>query len=141
MIGRVARALLPKGRFVAEMGGHGCVRTLVSALIAELDRRGHDGQAANPWYFPTVEDYGERLAAAGFDVPLYRADSAAHAVAGGRHGMAHDLLWLLHRRAARAGSRGLSRGVRERIKPQLCDATGKWTADYVRLRFAAHLTL
>jgi hypothetical protein len=30
--------------------------------------------------------------------------------------------------------------VRERIKPHLCDATGKWTADYVRLRFAAHLT-
>jgi hypothetical protein len=28
--------------------------------------------------------------------------------------------------------------VRERIKPQLCDPTGKWTADYVRLRFAAH---
>ena len=68
VIGRVARALLPKRRFVAEMGGHGCVRTLQSALIAELDRRGYDGQAANPWYFPTVEDYGERLAAAGFDV-------------------------------------------------------------------------
>ena len=29
--------------------------------------------------------------------------------------------------------------VRDRIKPDLCDATGKWTADYVRLRFAAHL--
>jgi ubiquinone/menaquinone biosynthesis C-methylase UbiE len=68
VIGRVARVLLPNGRFVAEMGGHGCVKTLLSALIEELDRRGHDGQAANPWYFPTVEDYGGRLAAAGFDV-------------------------------------------------------------------------
>ena len=47
VIGRVARALLPTGRFVAEMGGHGCVKTLVSALIEELDRRGHDGHAAN----------------------------------------------------------------------------------------------
>ena len=27
--------------------------------------------------------------------------------------------------------------VRDRIKPELCDATGKWTADYVRLWFAA----
>jgi SAM-dependent methyltransferase len=68
VIGRVAQALLPMGRFVAEMGGHGCVKTLLSALIEELDHRGHDGQAANPWYFPTVEDYGARLAAAGFDV-------------------------------------------------------------------------
>jgi len=29
--------------------------------------------------------------------------------------------------------------VRERIKTQLCDVDGRWTADYVRLRFAAHL--
>ena len=31
------------------------------------------------------------------------------------------------------------RCVRERIKPELCDAKGQWIADYVRLRFAAHL--
>jgi hypothetical protein len=29
--------------------------------------------------------------------------------------------------------------VRKRIKPHLCDVNGNWTADYVRLRFAAHL--
>jgi hypothetical protein len=29
--------------------------------------------------------------------------------------------------------------VRECIKPALYDAAGKWTADYVRLRFAARL--
>jgi hypothetical protein len=29
--------------------------------------------------------------------------------------------------------------VRERIKPHLCGANGNWTADYVRLRFEAHL--
>jgi len=51
VIERVARALRAKGRFVAEMGGHNCVTTLQSALIEELDRRGYDGQAANPWYF------------------------------------------------------------------------------------------
>jgi hypothetical protein len=28
--------------------------------------------------------------------------------------------------------------VRERIKRHLCNATGRWTADYVRLQFAAH---
>ena len=50
------------------MGGHNCVKTIQSALIEELERRGCDGQAANPWYFPTVEDYGARLIAAGFDV-------------------------------------------------------------------------
>jgi hypothetical protein len=29
--------------------------------------------------------------------------------------------------------------VRARIKPHLCDDKGNWTADYVRLRFEAHL--
>jgi hypothetical protein len=27
--------------------------------------------------------------------------------------------------------------VREALRPALCDASGNWTADYVRLRFAA----
>jgi hypothetical protein len=27
--------------------------------------------------------------------------------------------------------------VQEILRPQLCDAAGRWTADYVRLRFAA----
>jgi hypothetical protein len=27
--------------------------------------------------------------------------------------------------------------VQGMLRPQLCDAAGKWTADYVRLRFAA----
>ena len=34
----------------------------------ELERRGYDGWAANPWYFPTTEDYGGRLAKVGFAV-------------------------------------------------------------------------
>lgn len=28
VIGRIAKALRPNGRFVAEMGGHGCVKTV-----------------------------------------------------------------------------------------------------------------
>jgi hypothetical protein len=27
--------------------------------------------------------------------------------------------------------------VKDRLRPDLCDAEGNWTADYVRLRFAA----
>jgi SAM-dependent methyltransferase len=116
VIGRVARALLPNGRFVAEMGGHGCVKTLLAALIEELDRRGHDGHAANaliPRPTPLPGDVmGWLTTFCGcFTALLPDADRA-------------DYLEY----------------VRDRIKPNLCDPTGKWTADYVRLRFAAHLT-
>src|SRR6202162_1152516 len=45
VIDGVWRALLPGGRFVAEMGGHGCVEKIKSALIRALNGRGIDGQA------------------------------------------------------------------------------------------------
>src|SRR5580700_6721804 len=57
----VWRALKRGGRFVAEMGGHGCVQTIQAALIDALNRRGIDGASFVPWYFPTIEDYSARL--------------------------------------------------------------------------------
>jgi trans-aconitate methyltransferase len=47
----VARALKPGGRFVAELGGCGCVAKIESALVAGLDRRGFDGKRANRGIF------------------------------------------------------------------------------------------
>jgi SAM-dependent methyltransferase len=138
VIGNVARALRPNGRFVAEMGGHNCVRIIQTALIEELDRRGYDGQDANPWYFPTVEDYGARLAAAGFDVRYIALIP--------RPTPLPDLMgWLVTfsgcftEKLPSAQRAEYLRCVRGRIKPHLCDEKGNWTADYVRLRFEAHL--
>ena len=56
VIAGVWRALKPGGRFVAEMGGAGNVALIKAALVAALDRRGLDGAAHVPWYFPTVEE-------------------------------------------------------------------------------------
>jgi len=139
VIGRVARALLPSGRFVAEMGGYGCVQTLLSALIEELDRRGHDGHLVNPWYFPTVEDYGTRLAAAGFDVRYIALIPRPTPLPGDVMGWLTTFCGCFTAVLPEAERTDYLQCVRERIKPQLCDSSGKWTADYVRLRFAAHL--
>src|SRR3546814_1253922 len=68
VIDGVWRALKPGGRFVAEMGGAGNVGRIVAALVAALDRRGLDGAAAVPWYFPDVAEYRARLAARGFAI-------------------------------------------------------------------------
>jgi trans-aconitate methyltransferase len=140
VIERVRRALLPKGRFVAEMGGYGCVNTLLSALIEELDRRGYDGHGANPWYFPTVEDYGGRLAAAGFDVRYIALIPRPTPLPGDVMGWLITFGGCFTAVLPETDRADYLNCVRERIKPYLCDATGKWTADYVRLRFAAHLT-
>ena len=64
----VRRALKPSGRFVAEMGGHGCVAAITVAMIAMLERRGIDAKGAIPWYFPTVDDYRRGSNERGFAV-------------------------------------------------------------------------
>jgi SAM-dependent methyltransferase len=133
----VHRALRPGGRFVGEFGGSGCVETIHAALIAGLDRRGYDGRAASPWYFPTTEEYGQKLAAAGFDVTFIALIPRPTPLPG-------DILgWLetfseSFTRVLPAGERApYLEEVRTQVMPRLCDAQGNWTADYVRLRFAA----
>ncbi len=76
VISGVWRALRPKGRFVAEFGGYGCVARIKKALVDALNRRGMHGEAAVPWYFPTVEEYSTLLNKAGFSDIHNRAHSA-----------------------------------------------------------------
>jgi len=139
VIGGVARALRPKGRFVAEMGGHDCVKTIQAALIDELDRRGYDGRAANPWYFPTVQDYGARLVAAGFEVRYIALIPRPTPLPGDMIAWLATFSGCFTAVLPYAEREEYLICVRERIRPHLCDAQGNWTADYVRLRFAAHL--
>jgi len=133
----VHRALRAGGRFVGELGGEGCVATIRSALIAALDRRGIDGAALDPWYFPDVGSYGRRLEAAGFSVRwialIPRPTPLPGDVTGWLETFAEAFTSAL---PARERPEFLAE-VREALRPELCDASGAWTADYVRLRFAA----
>jgi trans-aconitate methyltransferase len=131
------RALRLRGRFVAEFGGFGCVETIHRALIRGLDTRGHEGAAASPWYFPTVEDYSQRLRGAGFELRyialIPRPTPLPGDVMGWLETFAESFTRLLPKRDRLA----YLEEVREAIRPQLCDDAGRWTADYVRLRFDA----
>jgi trans-aconitate methyltransferase len=137
VIAGVHRALRPQGRFVAELGGHGCVAKIKKALVQGLRRRGIDGEGASPWYFPTVEDYSERLTRGGFSVNyialIPRPTPLPGDVTGWLETFAESFTSTLPptERAAYIAE------VQEALRPELCDAAGKWTADYVRLRFAA----
>jgi trans-aconitate methyltransferase len=137
VIGNVFRALRNGGRFVAECGGHGCVETIRTALITELEKRGYDGAAADPWYFPTTEDYASRLAKAGFRVEyieiIPRPTSLPGDITGFLETFGGSFTSVLppNERAAYIDD------VRDRVKPALCGEDGRWTADYTRLRFKA----
>ena len=137
MIAAVHRSLKPGGRFVAECGGHGCVQNVRTALVHALDRRGIDGQARVPWYFPTPGDYATRLERAGFRVDSIALIPRPTPLPG-------DVIDWLETFAQNflQGLSGVERAdylqeVRAVLEPQLRDSTGTWVADYVRLRFAA----
>jgi trans-aconitate methyltransferase len=135
----VRRALRPGGRFVGEFGGFGNVAAIVTALIAVLARRGLDGAAAMPWYFPTAAEYAQVLEQAGFNhveawlVP--RPTPLPTGVEGWLQTFGEPFLRLL---PPADRERAVAETV-ELLAPSLRDRDGQWIADYVRLRFVARL--
>ncbi len=137
VIAGVHRALKPGGRFVAEFGGYGCVAKIRKALVEGLNRRGVNGEAANPWYFPAVEDYSERLARGGFAVSYIALIPRPTPLPGDVTGWLETFAESFTSKLAVDKRPAYIAEVREALRPELCDEEGKWTADYVRLRFAA----
>jgi SAM-dependent methyltransferase len=131
----VHRALRADGRFVGEFGGHGCVAAVCTALRAVAGQRGVE--LGLRWNFPTVEDVEADLAATGFEVLSARLVPRPTPLPSGMPawlrtfaGWAFDALPETEREAA-------YEETVELLRPALCDSRGRWTADYVRLRFAA----
>jgi hypothetical protein len=132
------RALKPGGRFVGEMGGHGCVAAITIAIIAVLERHGiKDGAATIPWYFPTVDDYRGRLERAGFEVDYIELIPRPTPLPTNMGGWIELFAQpFLNRLTADQRAHAVDEVV-ELLRPMLCDEQGHWTADYMRLRFAA----
>ncbi len=135
------RALRPGGRFVGELGGHGCVATIEAALMAALARRGIEGARWNPWYFPTIEDYSGRLAARGFRVRSNALIPRPTPLPGDITAWLETFAESFTAALPAAERPAFLAEVRDALRPRLCDPQGQWTADYVRLRFAAEKPL
>lgn len=134
--GAVARALKPGGRFVGEFGGHTNIAAISVALRAVLPRYGLD--PPTDWYYPTPEAYRRVLEGAGFavdDIALVpRPTPLPTGMAGWLETFRGTIL-----DAIPDGRRQQAKDeIVELLRPSLCDDEGRWTADYVRLRFAAH---
>jgi trans-aconitate methyltransferase len=134
----VRHALKTGGRFVAEMGGHGNIAAIRVALAAVLRQFGLDTHSLDNNFFPTPEQYRGQLEAAGFTVEEIALIPRPTALPdSGMRG------WL---ETFRKGLlENLTEDKREHaieetlalLNPVLQTETGRWTADYVRLRFRA----
>jgi SAM-dependent methyltransferase len=137
VIAGVWRALKRGGRFVAEMGGHGNVQTIRAALVDALHRHGIKGESLVPWYFPTIEDYSARLHKAGFVVSSISLFARPTPLPGDVSSWLENFAGNFLHALPPAERPAYIEEVREVLRPKLCNASGNWTADYVRLRFAA----
>ncbi len=139
VIAGVRRALRPGGRFVAEMGGHGNIASVIVALTAVLARRGIEARPFNPFYFPTTEAYRAKLEVAGFAVDeigiIPRPTVLTTDIEPWLDAFCEPFLAAVpepDRARARAETADL-------LRPVLMAEDGSWIADYVRLRFRARL--
>ena len=136
----VRRALKPEGRFVAEMGGHGNVAAITIALCATLENYGVENSAAViPWYFPSSEEHRQRLERAGFNVEYIELIPRPTPLPTGMRGWLETFAIPFTSSVPENKRAAFLDDVTEILRPALCDASGQWTADYVRLRFLARL--
>ncbi|MFP5248444.1 MAG: class I SAM-dependent methyltransferase [Acidobacteriota bacterium] len=138
MLAAVHRVLRPGGRFVAEFGGHGNIAAIRVAFAAALARHGFPGAEAHENYFPSAAEYACRLEVHGFRVG--RIALIPRPTLLGAGGMAEWLRTFREGVLSKLPDALRDTVVRETVEllaPALRDELGNWTADYVRLRFAA----
>jgi ubiquinone/menaquinone biosynthesis C-methylase UbiE len=138
----IYRALRPGGRFVAELGGHGNIAAIRTALQAALAPFHIDAEAAAASFFPSADLYRRLLEAANFTVQSIDLFPRPTPLPNGmeswlntfRNGVLDHLNPPAYSENARATALTNTIAL---LEPILCDADGNWTADYVRLRFHA----
>lgn len=141
--GRVAegvfRALRPGGRYVGELGGRGNIAAIRTAVRAVLLRRGYAPPARERQWYPDPDEFRAVHESAGLVVEradlLYRPTRLPTGMAA----------WLSTFRMGAIQDAGVAptelpdviSEIVDLLRPILSDEDFKWTADYVRLRFAA----
>jgi trans-aconitate methyltransferase len=140
VIAGVWRALKPGGRFVAEFGGKGNVDTIITAIYAALDAAGYpENKTLNPWYFPSISEYGTLLEATGFQLKLATLMERPTPLNEAEKGLRH---WL--RMFAGNFFQGIPASeqlhiitdIETHLRPKLFK-NGTWIADYKRIRIVA----
>ena len=132
------RTLRSPGRFVGELGGHGCVAAVNLALMVGLEKRGIKNAAAVcPWYFPTVDDYTARLERAGFVAESVQLIPRPTPLATGMRGWLETFANPFCAVLPEEERGNFLDETTKMLRPVLCDEQGRWTADYMRLRFVA----
>lgn len=139
-LARIHDVLRAGGRFVAEMGGHGNIAAIRTALQTVLGKFNIDAETAAASFFPSPAVYRRLLEAAGFTIQSIDLIPRPTPLPNGMESWLNTFRnGVLDQLSPADRATALSRTV-ALLQPILRDADGNWTADYVRLRFHATKT-
>ncbi len=135
----VRTALKPGGKFVGEFGGHANIAAIRVALLSALAKHAPTMEPkAFPWYFPTENAFRAKLEEHGFEIhylkTFARPTPLPTDIAGWLRTFASGIL----SRYPPSVVTDIIHDTEQLLRSVLCDEEGKWTADYVRLRFVAY---
>ncbi|HWY45692.1 MAG TPA: methyltransferase domain-containing protein [Candidatus Sulfotelmatobacter sp.] len=140
VIGGFARALKPGGRFVAEFGGRGNIKTLVKAFhraFATLGLREPEG--VSPWFYPSIAEYSGLLEKHGLEVRQASLFERPTVLEDGTRGLENWIRVFRQTYIEKLGEAAAAKWIREverQCRPLLFHE-GDWVLDYRRLRLVA----
>jgi trans-aconitate methyltransferase len=138
--GGIARALVPGGRLVAELGGRGNVAQLRLAAHTALAALGRAPQKEiNAWYFPSVGEYATVLERAGLETTYALLFERPTPLAGGEEGLRnwYRMFGGAFLAAVQEAEHEAFFSEVERVLRPVLWQNGAWVADYRRLRIVA----
>lgn len=137
LLAGIRRALVPGGRFAAEMGGLGNIAAIRVALQSVLATYGIDAEEDAASFYPSPGDYTPLLEQAGFRVERMELIPRPTPLKTGMDAWLRTFRnGVLQKLSDTDREVVLTRTV-DLLRPVLCDDAGDWTGDYMRLRFVA----
>lgn len=136
----IKKALKPGGRFVAEFGGKGNVKAIITALDHALQKAGYPADITlNSWYFPSIGEYGSLLEKHGLQLTFATLFERPTALDSGEQGLQNWLKMFANRffdGLSVDAQLNLLTDIENQLRPTLYQ-NGTWFADYKRIRVIA----
>ena len=141
VISCIWQALKPGGRFVAEFGGKGNIKAIVTAIHHALESADYPVKPEpNLWYFPSIGEYTTLLEKQGFSVTYATLFERPTALEDGEKGLQNWLEMfvtngILQQVPANERS-SIIQHIEDRLRPELY-RDGSWFVDCKRIRVVA----
>lgn len=135
---KIARALRPQGRFIAELGGKGNIRLIESAIESSAAPYFPNGLPPRRTHYPSLAEYATLLENCGLEVQKALLFDRATPLEGpeGMETWIRQFKWYYFEPLEPDSRRDALNTTIDLLRPALF-RSGQWQADYRRLRILA----